>query len=65
MYICICNAIKVSDLRAAALEAPGAAEELYCSMGREPMCRQCLEEAELIVRITRAESRQIPANILN
>jgi bacterioferritin-associated ferredoxin len=63
MYICICNAIKVSDLRAAALEAPGTAEQLYCRMGREPMCRQCLEEAELIVSNTRAAARKIPLSL--
>ena len=50
MYICICNAIKESDLRAVAKDHPGTAEELYLRLGREPMCGQCLDEAERIVR---------------
>ncbi len=49
MYICICNAIKESDLRAEAKVCAGTAEELYRRLGHEPQCRQCLEEADRIV----------------
>lgn len=64
MYICICNAIKVADLREAALAGPGNAESLYLKLGREPMCRQCLEEAEEIVRDAR-DAAKVPACIPN
>lgn len=64
MYICICNAIKESDLRAVALASPGTAEELYIELGREPMCRQCLDEAECIVADTRAAAN-VPACLPN
>jgi bacterioferritin-associated ferredoxin len=49
MYVCICNAIKESDLRAAARSCQGDAESLYASLGRTPQCRQCLDEAEEII----------------
>ncbi len=49
MYVCICNAIKESDLRAAARCCQGDAEALYASLGRTPQCRQCLDEAEEII----------------
>ncbi len=57
MYICICNAIKESDLRDIARREPGAAEELYRKLGREPKCRQCLDEAERIVLEVRDAAR--------
>jgi bacterioferritin-associated ferredoxin len=51
MYVCVCNAIKETDLRAAARRCRGGAEAeaLYASLGRAPQCRQCLEEAEEII----------------
>lgn len=49
MYICICNAIRESELRSAARDRHGDAEMLYISLGHEPQCRQCLAEAEEIV----------------
>ncbi|AIT81272.1 MULTISPECIES: bacterioferritin-associated ferredoxin [Novosphingobium] len=49
MYVCICNAIKETDLRAAARCCQGNAETLYAALGRTPQCRQCLEEAEEII----------------
>lgn len=54
MYICICNAIRESDLRSAARCGAGSAEALYRAMGKEPQCRQCLDEAEDIVSEERA-----------
>ncbi|WP_156839942.1 (2Fe-2S)-binding protein [Novosphingobium aquimarinum] len=50
MYVCICNAIRESDLRSAARRCCGDAESIYVSLGRPPQCRQCIEEAEDIVR---------------
>lgn len=54
MYICICNAIRETDLRRAACQQRGNAETLYTRLGFAPQCRQCLEEAELIVEEARA-----------
>lgn len=49
MYICVCNAIKVAELRVAAGKLRGDAEAIYTALGRPPQCRQCLEEADQII----------------
>ncbi|MHB9878554.1 (2Fe-2S)-binding protein [Pacificimonas sp. ICDLI1SI03] len=58
MYVCICNAIKETDLRAAARQCRSDAETIYASMGRPPQCRQCLDDAEEI--LAEARSPQNP-----
>ena len=59
MYVCVCNAIRESTLRAAARDFSGDAEELYISLGRPPQCGQCLDEAAEIL-IDEREKRQLP-----
>jgi bacterioferritin-associated ferredoxin len=54
MYICICNAIRESDLRKAALTCNGDAEATYACLGKRPNCGQCLEEAQEIIEEERA-----------
>ena len=54
MYVCICNAIRESDLRDMARKSRGSAEELYAKLGHVPNCCQCLDEADEIVREARA-----------
>lgn len=49
MYVCICNAIRETDLRCAARRCSGGAEAIYAAMGRTPQCRQCLDDAEDII----------------
>jgi bacterioferritin-associated ferredoxin len=61
MYVCICNAIRESDLRAAvranrsgagrsgACRSGASVEALYASLGRTPQCRQCRDEAEDVI----------------
>jgi bacterioferritin-associated ferredoxin len=49
MYVCICNAIRETDLRAAARCCSGDADAVYASLGRKPQCRQCIEEASDIL----------------
>ncbi|MFT4057045.1 MAG: ferredoxin [Novosphingobium sp.] len=49
MYVCICNAIRETELRCAARRCRGSAEAIYGSIGRTPQCRQCLDEAEDII----------------
>ena len=45
MYVCICNAIREKDLRAAALRCSGDADAVYERLGCTPQCGQCLDEA--------------------
>ena len=49
MYVCVCNAIRESELREAARGTLGGAEQVYAALGKEPQCRQCLEEADAIL----------------
>ena len=57
MYTCICNAIRESELRKAALAAGGDAEAVYASLGKRPNCGQCLVEAEQIIGEERGLTR--------
>lgn len=56
MYVCVCNAIRETELREAARACPADAdaEAVYASLGKTPQCRQCLEDAEDILLATRA-----------
>lgn len=54
MYICICNAIRESDLRKAALTSGGDAEATYATLGKRPNCGQCLDKAQDILEQERA-----------
>ena len=54
MYICICNAIRESDLRKAALTSGGDAESTYATLGKRPNCGQCLDKAQDILEQERA-----------
>lgn len=54
MYVCICNAIRETDLRDAALRCSGDADAVYHSLGRPPQCRQCIDDATEIVMQERA-----------
>jgi len=55
MYICICNAIRETDLRAAALTSSGDAEATYETLGKRPNCGQCLVKAGKILEHERAQ----------
>jgi len=49
MYVCICNAIRESDLRDTAAVTNGCAITTYEKMGKTPNCGQCLQNAEKIL----------------
>jgi len=59
VYICICNAIRESELRSAALTCSGDADAVYAALGRPPQCRQCLDEAAVILADERERSRMV------
>ena len=60
MYVCICNAIRESDLRAMARSNGGCAPSVYAALGCEPQCRQCLDEAEDVLAEERATALLAP-----
>lgn len=49
MYVCVCNAIRESELRRAARTCRGDVEAVYARLGKRPNCRQCFEEAAEIL----------------
>ncbi len=49
MYVCICNAIRESELRRAARHVSGDAEACYAALGKRPSCGSCLDDAEDIL----------------
>jgi len=56
MYVCICNAIRESDLRQVCRQTCGDAESCYAQLGKVPQCRQCLEEAEWVLEEERSQA---------
>ena len=53
MFICICNAIRETELREVARQASGDAALVYASMGKAPQCCQCLDDADDILNEVR------------
>ena len=49
MYVCICNAIRETELRRVARHVAGDAEAVYAALGKRPNCGSCLEEADAIL----------------
>ena len=49
MYVCICNAIKESELRDAVQRGARDAAQAYDGLGAEVCCAQCLDVAQDIV----------------
>ena len=54
MIICVCNAIRERDFRAAVREGANFPNSAYASMGRKPKCGQCLSFARTIISAERA-----------
>jgi bacterioferritin-associated ferredoxin len=59
MYICVCNAIRECELRRAARQADGGAEEVYAALGARPQCGCCLEDAEELLFEERQMDREL------
>lgn len=49
MYVCICNAIKETDLRGAVRKGARDAAQAYAGIGAEVCCAQCLDFAQEII----------------
>lgn len=57
MYICICNAIRETELRDAARQCAGDVDTVYACLGVQPQCGQCLDEATSILIEERQAAR--------
>ena len=49
MYVCVCNAIRESELRHAARRVEGDVDAVYQALGCRVNCGMCVEEAEEIL----------------
>lgn len=54
MVVCVCNAIRENDVRAAAREGATSACQAYRALGRSPKCGQCVPFAREIINEERA-----------
>ncbi|VAV94153.1 hypothetical protein MNBD_ALPHA04-1549 [hydrothermal vent metagenome] len=50
MVVCVCNAIKEKELRAAVHSGTDKPSQVYAQLGRKPKCGQCLSFAQSIIR---------------
>ncbi len=57
MFVCICNAIRESELRQAAREHSCDAEAIYELMGKPPQCGMCLGEAQAVLDEAREQAK--------
>ncbi len=56
MFVCICNAIRDTELRDAVRRCRNDmnADGIYTALGRPPQCRQCIDDADEIIVEERA-----------
>lgn len=49
MYVCLCNGIKDSELKSAALKGAHTPEQAYAVLGIEMYCSQCHDHAQTVI----------------
>lgn len=49
MYVCVCNAIRDNTLKSLGRQGVRCAREAYSSLGHEPRCGGCLDDAHRIL----------------
>jgi bacterioferritin-associated ferredoxin len=54
MVVCVCNAIREKDVRAAARDGAISACQAYRALGRQAKCGQCVPFARSIIDSERA-----------
>ena len=50
MIVCVCNALRESQVRQAARSGLGCPKQAYASLGCRPQCGQCLPFARQLIR---------------
>ncbi len=56
MIICVCNAIREKDLRAAVRCCSERPVDVYARLGRKPKCGQCLPMARNVISVKAARA---------
>ena len=59
MYVCLCNGLTESQIRAAARAGAASVDEAYRRLGGEPVCRCCVETAEAVIQGETSGSRAV------
>ncbi|HET9638973.1 MAG TPA: (2Fe-2S)-binding protein [Allosphingosinicella sp.] len=54
MIVCVCNAIRESDVRQAALDGASCPSSAYGRFGRKPRCGQCFSFAREVIAAAQA-----------
>jgi bacterioferritin-associated ferredoxin len=54
MIVCVCNAIRESDVRQAALEGASSPSSAYGRFGARPRCGQCFPFARQVIAAAQA-----------
>jgi bacterioferritin-associated ferredoxin len=49
MVVCVCNALRERDVRAAAREGASCPSSAYAALGRRPRCGQCFPFARQLI----------------
>jgi bacterioferritin-associated ferredoxin len=54
MIVCVCNAIRESDVRQAARDGASCPSSAYSRFGRKPRCGQCFSFAREVIASAQA-----------
>ncbi len=55
MILCVCNALREDDVRAAARSGATCPNSAYRSLGRRPKCGTCVPAAREVIAAERAQ----------
>ena len=61
MIVCVCNAIREDEIRAAVRQGAPCARSAYKSLGCEPQCGTCLPCAKEVIDEERAQMLSVEA----
>ena len=56
MYVCLCNALKCTQFKAAAKNGAGDVPSAFKACGAKPRCGRCFEEAARVMGHDRVET---------
>ncbi|MDX2221271.1 MAG: (2Fe-2S)-binding protein [Rhodospirillaceae bacterium] len=56
MYVCICNALRRSQIEAAARRGATTVEAAYAACDSQVQCGQCREDAVAVIAATHADA---------
>ena len=57
MIVCVCNAIRETEVRKAARDGASCPTSAYATIGRRPRCGQCFSFAREIIAAERTGAR--------